>query len=655
MNCALLIRPTIRKRSMKDDVNEKVLPADLAAAFTCYHDNLLEQRKLEQKLQIIDLETKQMQRNFRKQRGILEGELKNNENNYWSCHRVFSAESLITDSDSYRKRFYTGPRPTKAKLPRRTLERLSQLLRSLRAEDDLATLLRFQQCARYASRREAPVHKSVSSLTPLRSQGSGSEFDSWELLHATELPSGSSTDSVGTLSNTPGREKRVFSAPVRSAAGKRGLRERDKKRGSLPQQYLSKKLDETSKYSTSKAQEGSRIRFSGDKEEASVKFAWVEKEKLDATVDDVIRGSQSRTDLEQSRDFDLKQTSPQSNSDQSRDTQDSRSIGKDSASSQEQLRRESPCFKDLQIQENEVAEVDIYNQAFSITCEEKAYVESSAAEEKRREENSDRIGSENNKGLTTPSEGWALIKRIYLDNQESLAPNSRTVFENEDLTQVSDKGKGRGFGLTETDDESSSSRKKHAELQGDDNEIRRQPQRRKEEKNTEVTVKSRRGSTSSDNEGSKTKKLHRGADHPAQRRGSRKISITLPKSSLHGLSSHRKSLTPRPQLKPLQKNAQVSKGATDGKEVKNISSKRLPNAEMLTGDFTKMPHDEKQPKDVRKKRKVSVFKRTCLSEALFAGRAQVESQLKKRVQGFLGTVDDVDEMGEKGTGEEELQ
>ena len=65
-----------------------------------------------------------------------------------------------------------------------------------------------------------------------------------------------------------------------------------------------------------------------------------------------------------------------------------------------------------------------------------------------------------------------------------------------------------------------------------------------------------------------------------------------------------------------------------------------------------LPHEEKHPKDVRKKRKVSMFKRKCLSEALFAGRAQVESQLKKRVQGFLGTVDDVDELGEKGTGEE---
>lgn len=666
MNYLLLFRPGIQKKSSTNEVNEKVLPADLAAAYACYHTNLVEQRKLEQKLQGIDIETKQMKRSFRRQRGILERELKETESNYWSCHRVFSAETLITESDSYKRRFYTGPQPTKAKLPRRTLEHLSQLLRSLKAEEDLETLLRFQGCKRYARRSEAPILQSVSSLN--LSRGNYTELDSWEL-HVTELQNGSSTDSVDRLSsNTPVRVKRIRSAPVRGASRKRDLSAWNERRHSVcSRQYSPKKLDGTSKCSTSKAQERSGITFSGNKEKTSVRFAWVEKEKQDDTVDDAVHDPPSAVVLEQSREVYQGKTSPQSSGEQSRDTDllptssehGTWQVREDSASHQEQMRRESPCFEHLQRREAEVAELGSSNHTFSNTCQEQARVESAAVEEQRTgDEKLDRTDHDsenvNTKDTTTSSKGWSLIKSAFMVNKESSAPNSRRVFENEDLARVSEKrGKGRDVSLSELDDECSSW--KHVEFQGNDNEIQHLTQRKREEENAEVTANNMRDLALYGNEGSKARMLHRGADHVAQRKGSRKMSIALPKSSLHGLSSCRKSLTPRTQHKPPQKNLSPSKNAQDEQEASNNPVKRNPPANILIGDFAKMPREEKQLTDVRKKRRVSVFKRACLSEALFSEQAQVESQLRNRVQCFLGTVDNVDETSERETGEEELQ
>ena len=662
MDCPLLIRPGVTKKST-NDANEKILPADLAAAYACYHKNLLEHRELEQKLQVIDIETKEMKRNCRRQREILERELKKNENDYWSCHRVFSAESLITESDLSKKLFYTGPQPTKAKFPRRTLERLSQLLRSLKAEDDLETLLRFQRCTRYARRKQIFGNKSVSSLT--LSQGSSTEFDSWELQPVTELPSGSPTDSVGRLSrNTSGREKRIRSAPpVRVASGKMKQRDWNERRHSeCPRQYSPEKLNESSKYLTSKAQESSGITYFAVREKPSIRFAWVEKEKLDDRVNDVIHDAPSATGLEQSRDVDLGQTSPQWSGYQSRDTGllptssehgiSPSSVSKDSASNREQLRTESSSFEHLQRREAEVAELDFSKHKHSFSCQEKSYVESSAVEEQRKEdENSDRIDSENTKGTTTPSKGWAfVIKSVYVDEQDSSAPNSRSAFQNEDLAHASEKrGKGHDINLSESDDECSSM--KHVEFQDSGNEM----QQKREEENRQVTANNTRDLALCDNKSSKTSVFHHGADQVAQRKGGRKMTIALPKSSLHGLSSFRKSLSPRTQHKPLQKNPRASRKAQTEQEVTNNSVKRNPHVKTLPEDSVKMPQEEKQLKDVRKKRKGFIFKRTCLSKALFSGQAQVESQLRNRVQGFLGTVDNVDETSERETGEEELQ
>ena len=53
-------------------------------------------------------------------------------------------------------------------------------------------------------------------------------------------------------------------------------------------------------------------------------------------------------------------------------------------------------------------------------------------------------------------------------------------------------------------------------------------------------------------------------------------------------------------------------------------------------------------KEAHKKKRVSIFKRACLSDALFSEQTQVESQLRNRVQGFLGAIYDGDKTSEKG-------
>lgn len=272
MSNRLLIRPSVQKKHSK--VNSGFLPADLAAAYASYHHNMAEQKKLELKLWGIDMETKQMKRDIRQRKEVLERELKEKEDDFWGCHRVFSAATLITESDSFRKCFYAGPQPTKAKLPRRKLDRLSHLVRKLQAEDDLETLLRFQRCARYATRREDRP-KSALSLT-FDEESDITEADSTSQC-LTEVINAPRMGSIGSISgDTSGRVKRIRSAPLRIASEKEELRPRNRSRGRslFPQHPLKKARGETFCYS----KEGSPeiVLHSYDRQRSPIKMAWTE-------------------------------------------------------------------------------------------------------------------------------------------------------------------------------------------------------------------------------------------------------------------------------------------------------------------------------------------------------------------------------------------
>jgi len=634
MDCPLLFRPEVKVK--KKTAKDKVLPVDLAAAYATYHNNLVEQRKLEQKLQIIDIETKQMKRNFRQQREVLEKEMKKAESSFWNCHRVFSAESLITESDSFRKRFYTGPQPTKAKLPRRTLERLSQLVRSLQAVDDLETLSRFQRCARYARRKTvAEDHESGSSLT--LSQEDSCVFDPWDQQNLTETLNERSTDKAGRLSsNTSIKAKRIRSAPVRVASRTGTPREyRERKPSAGPRRYAPKKLElDISQNSASYPEKSRRMTHSGGRERVSVRFAWTEEETKDTTVDDAIDTQclSVATVKRLSSDIDLMQTSQEHETSHSSGRQScdvslpltssqcriSRGSSDNRVSSHQDPLRGETRFVHVQSKEAKISEPDYHDSKFSTSCQDQAYLESSMAENQRGEGDNLKHDSISTKDATTPNKGWDLIRFAYMDNKIKSSMG--------DVTLPNSEGDG--------------SFRKYTLSQRNDNEAQHLTQRKRGDRDDEVEEINTHSAAFYDNEGDKTK-------------NGRNISVALPKSSLHGLSSCRKSLTPRPEHKPLQRHHRPSIKGDDKQEVRN--NHVIFHAKMLPNNADKRPEKEKQAKDAHKKKKLSIFKRGCLSEALFSEQTQVESQMRNRVQGFLGAIQNVEDTNEKGTGEEELQ
>ena len=650
MNARLLIRPGFRKKT--DQHSEEFLPADLAASYACYHDNLAEQRKLEQKLHVIDVETKMMKRDFRQKRGILERELKQSENYYWNCHRVFSAASLITDSDSYRKHFYNGPQPTKAKLPRKKLARLGQLVRRLQAEEDLETLSNFQRCARYVRRKTAV--DLASGLTPAEEDS----FDSMQPQRLAETRSEHSAEGVNSR-NASGRIKRIRSAPSRVVSGKTTQEEfNESPHSTCARKCSPKKLSETFR-AKAKVKESSGVIHSDRREEPSIKFAWVEKEQevqkigIDGPPNEsVVVQSRVRYDdlgetsreqqtvqnrIELSRDFQMLRTA-------SKDRTSGESIGMN-LSYQQQLRRES-SFEKFQSNGDEIAEEDVKDSELFTGGE--ACIETHQVEEyRRRDEYSDQsAGSKGTNDETTPAAGTALIKIAYeYSKKQPSTPTSFDTVKNEDVqSQSKDKAKERKSKLDEEP-----SFRKHVEFQSEDAEISDLTRRKQHEEISEATANTSDGSG-----------FHHGANGKAQRKRSEEVSIALPKSSLHGLSSHRKLLFPRTQHKLREKNARAfDKAPRDEQDVKDYSNRKSSVVKMLPENATNMrtnrPEEGTQrTKDVQKKRKPSIFKRKCLSEVLYSGQIQREGQLRDRVQGFLEEAGDtIEETGEE-TGEEKL-
>ena len=661
MNNRFLIRPEVRKKIAKDKA--AFLPADLVAAYTSYHRNLAEQRKLEQKIHVIDMETDQMKRDLRYTREVLERELKENEREFWSCHRVFSAATLITDSDSYRKRFYTGPLPTKAKLPRRTLERLSHLIRKLQAEDDLETVLRFQRCARFARRSEDRL-KSASSITPV-GDGDTFEVDLLTMQHLTESMDDRSTSSVESIQNKSSSDKirRIRSAPLRVASGKKlpaGLSVG--RHSSFPLPSSREKSDEASRFSPSNDIQSSEIAlYTVGEERNPPRLAWEEK-VTDALVDMVestVDGTLNVNGMEQSRDSDLVlNQKSRSSIAQARDTENliltptdyrtSRSSDKVFFTHQQHLAVE-PCFECPQSNETTPAEGlgDIDSE---MTTSDGFIISGGFEEEKPGDEDVDRLQSQDITFASTPRKGSTSQKIFHVSKErKSSVPDLQNAPDNEDLMSISEKeGHVRDPFQPESNDECFI--QKHAESQRDDNEIidpRRNKHTEREAKKTVSGTVKRHGLTT-------TYDKVRTPCQKAQRQTSGAASIALPKSSLRGLSSRRKSLIPRTHHKqPKQQNNGLKK-ANDvqgaRKQSLNASvAKSHPAQEVLPDDDRKKQEDEKQPNVPVRKQRVSIFKRKCLSEVLFMGQVQVESQLRHRVQGFLGTMED-----DGDTGKEEL-
>lgn len=632
MSSQFLQRPKCQK--MTGRKGQEFLPADLAAAYASYHDNLTEQRKLEWKLHVIEIETKLMKRDYRMQKGILERELKKNENDFWKCHRVFSAVSLLTDSDSFKKDLYIGPKPTKAKLPRKTLKRLSHLVRSLQAEEEMEIHSRFERCARYARREEllGPVPSLILSDEV--------SSDSLQLRDLVEIRSEHSAKSR----NNSGRINRIRSAPSRvesrKAVGEEFGRESPLSNISL-KSSLTEKPVETFK-SVTKLDDISSISQCEYRVEPSIRLAWVEKEQEQEMQKEVINstsnegvavqpcvhfddsGESSRgqphtleSSIEQSADFNLPVHVTSSHH---RITAES--LGKDLPESN---------LEEFQPKEAEFEKENVWDAEFFLS--DQTHQVTSPAEERRKVISFDAMSTKG-EGESASAVGTSLIKIAQEYCRELPTPTSNDLSKNKlSLKPAPVKKHASKLG-----NESQSSNYKREQFQRGDVKI---PDRAPSLRNKNVL---------------KTKIFEYCAHDKAKSKSNANMTKALPKSSLQGLSSHPKTLTPRTQRKPTEKSPPATNETPKGRQVQNNSNRRSATGrkspENVTEINKKIGEDETHLiKHAQKKKKCLIFKRKCLSELLYSGQIQVESQLRNRVQGFLSNKDGVDDSS-GGTGKE---
>jgi len=635
MSNRLLIRPSVQKKHSK--VNSGFLPADLAAAYASYHDNMAEQKKLELKLWGIDMETKQMKRDIRQRKEVLERELKEKEDDFWGCHRVFSAATLITESDSFRKCFYTGPQPTKAKLPGRKLERLSHLVRKLQAEDDLETLLRFQRCARYAIRREDRPGSALSLTFDEESDITEADSTSQCL---TEVINAPRMGSIGSISgDTSGRVKRIRSAPLRIASEKEVLRPRNRRRGLsvFPQQPLKKAHGETFCYS----KEGSPeiVLHSYDRERSPIKMAWTE-------------------DAPRAENKVIGSNEIQANSGVDSSNKDSLDLTEEKT----QWRRESRVKQSPEIERLASFSPEQQSQESSVTdipnlSRSQHLLQESSSEHLQSVGNTTSTGQEktidsellSEDGLTangtmggevrqSKAEDRFQPKDLFHRSKHDEAPVSSikeikpsesdlpSALQNEEATNVSDEDQR----LYKRDTLQLESSEQYTFR------IRAEPQY-SETSETEKFDHTRGEKIARDDfhVTVDTKETHSIKKAKAQHREG---GTTLPESSLHGSSSRRKSLVPRNHHKNSQQHtsgfSKVEKTRGGKPELGVSPDKETPSHKVAHSEEEKRRQGERQSSET-KKRKISIFKRKCLSDLLFIEQGKLEGRLRNRVQGFL--------------------
>ena len=637
MSNRLLIRPSVQKKHSK--VNSGFLPADLAAAYASYHHNMAEQKKLELKLWGIDMETKQMKRDIRQRKEVLERELKEKEDDFWGCHRVFSAATLITESDSFRKCFYAGPQPTKAKLPRRKLDRLSHLVRKLQAEDDLETLLRFQRCARYATRREDRP-KSALSLT-FDEESDITEADSTSQC-LTEVINAPRMGSIGSISgDTSGRVKRIRSAPLRIASEKEELRPRNRSRGRslFPQHPLKKARGETFCYS----KEGSPeiVLHSYDRQRSPIKMAWTEDAPR---AENKVLGSneiQANSGVDSSNKDSLDLTEEKTQWRRESRVEQSPEIERLASFSPEQRSQESsmtdiPNLSRSQRLPPESSSEHLQSVGSTASTGQETTIDSELLSEDGLTANSTMGGEVTQSKAEDRFQPKDLVHRskhddVRVSSIKEIKPSESdlpSALQNEEATNVSDEDQRLNKRDTLQLESSEQytfrilAEPRYSETSGTEKFDHTHTRGEKNARDDfHVTVERR--------------ETHNIKKAKAQHRQGGTMS---PKSSLHGLSSRRNSLVPRNHHKNSQQHtsgfSKVKKTRVGKPEVGFAPGTESPSHKVAHSVEEKRRQGERQSSET-KKRKMSIFKRKCLSDLLFVEQVKLESRLRNRVHGFL--------------------
>lgn len=147
--------------------DKTILPADLVATYLTYHANKAEDMKLLFKIRLLEKEEKISLREIKWRKHQLEAELKQKAEDYFGCHRVFSEQSLVSTSDSFKKNLYLGPYPTKGLIPSGRLTELREKLRSMHIGNQKAQALARARLL-YSRRRQrytSPPPESVRDIS----------------------------------------------------------------------------------------------------------------------------------------------------------------------------------------------------------------------------------------------------------------------------------------------------------------------------------------------------------------------------------------------------------------------------------------------------------------------------------------------------------
>ena len=671
MTNRVLMRPEV-KRKQSRPLSSRVLPVNLTAAYACYHTNLAEQKKLEHKLHVIDLEENQMKKDFQHCREELKREMRQNENYFWNCHRVFSAATLITESDSYKQSICTGPRPTKAKLPRKTLQRLDEFVKKLRAEDDLDTFNKFQQFARFG-RRGAHLPPSSTSTVAAKN-----DLDLYGMQGAADLMNKVSAHSMdSSVSNFSGKVLRASSAPSRVASESNALA--DCQRNSpLPWQRSKRVSDVTPRYSFSKVKE-----TRGGLESPTTKLAWAEEKSsiLNGEVLKTCSEEIGESFLSQSHDNDFPQEkgSPWL-------SEKSCDIKRWVACANELLATAEPS-KECREPRAVYAELPSSDATFNFE-QGKLRADESKVEKLLSD------SFETRKGTFSPP----IVQKDTLPQEEAVTPAHLNKQGSNNLGNLQEQKTQEAESLSKMH----STEEAHFEETGcpfvQPSEIElgdiKQMKQGKENKGDTKYIKTVEGT------GRSVESCNRNTTVPkAQPVRNTVTTITFPKSDLQGLSSQQKILTPRTKYKTsrIQNDTSNQKFETQRDRVMSPRAIREHNRESLVlrgscnkyrQPFTprtcykdlKLQNDgcleEKEiQKDKRKspnkstgineakkdsqvngnhrkchekapnrqrKRRVSIFKQKCLPELLHSAQTKIESQLRNKVQGFLGAPGDME-------------
>lgn len=580
-----------------------------------------------------------MKRGIRQRKEVLERELKEKEDDFWGCHRVFSAATLITESDSFRKCFYAGPQPTKAKLPRRKLDRLSHLVRKLQAEDDLETLLRFQRCARYATRREDRP-KSALSLT-FDEESDITEADSTSQC-LTEVINAPRMGSIGSISgDTSGRVKRIRSAPLRIASEKEELRPRNRSRGRslFPQHPLKKARGETFCYS----KEGSPeiVLHSYDRQRSPIKMAWTEDAPR---AENKVLGSneiQANSGVDSPNKDSLDLTEEKTQWRRESRVKQSPEIKRLASFSPEQRSQESsmtdiPNLSRSQRLPPESSSEHLQSVGSTTSTGQEITIDSELLSEDGLTANSTMGGEVRQSKAEDRFQPKDLVHRskhddVRVSSIKEIKPSESdlsSALQNEEATNVSDEDQRLNKRDTLQLESSEQytfrilAEPRYSETSGTEKFDHTHTRGEKNARDDfHVTVERR--------------ETHNIKKAKAQHRQGGTMS---PKSSLHGLSSRRNSSVPRNHHKNSQQHtsgfSKEKKTRVGKPEVGFAPGTESPSHKVAHSEEEKRRQGERQSSET-KKRKMSIFKRKCLSDLLFVEQVKLESRLRNRVHGFL--------------------